>query len=167
MEENRICNKCGEEKPISEYHKSKHCKNGRRPTCRDCRSIESKEYRSRDYVKNRERENYKLNRIKFKQSNLNYRWSLKGQYSEYKTKAKRRGYVFKLPIEYCEQYYNTNCHYCGDKYRGLGMDRVDNDCGYEMGNIVACCGVCNIMKRAQTQNDFLVKISKIYNKHFN
>jgi hypothetical protein len=36
---------------------------------------------------------------------------------------------------------------CGDqskKFRGL--DRKDNELGYEVGNVTACCSTCNFMK---------------------
>jgi hypothetical protein len=36
-----------------------------------------------------------------------------------------------------------------------GIDRVDNSIGYEMGNVVTCCVVCNLMKRCHSHSDFI------------
>lgn len=40
----KVCNKCGEEKRLSEYHKHKACKGGLNPRCKVCRSGEHREY---------------------------------------------------------------------------------------------------------------------------
>jgi hypothetical protein len=38
------------------------------------------------------------------------------------------------------------CIYCGadlSQARGSSMDRIDNEIGYHVGNVVPCCGRCN------------------------
>lgn len=48
-----------------------------------------------------------------------------------------------------EQYYNlikNVCHYCGlnnNTEAGAGLDRLDNNLGYELDNVVSCCIECN------------------------
>lgn len=70
MDEETIkkCSKCGEEKPLSEYNKWSRVKDGRKPQCRECQRIETREYTSthREQISNyssrpdvRERENVK------------------------------------------------------------------------------------------------------------
>lgn len=55
MEETRVCNTCGIEKPISEYHSAgvKNGKRYRRKKCRDCYRLVKKHYRDRksDWLK--------------------------------------------------------------------------------------------------------------------
>jgi len=46
------------------------------------------------------------------------------------------------------------------KYNGI--DRVDNSRGYESGNVVSCCGVCNMLKHVLSKEEFLARIEKIY-----
>lgn len=84
-----------------------------------------------------------------------------------------------------------NCHYCGiessnvckdpEYYRSYnkkdenslfnteikhnGLDRVDNDLGYSVDNVVTCCKYCNQAKMAMTVNEFLSWSKKVYN-HF-
>jgi hypothetical protein len=73
-----------------------------------------------------------------------------------------------------------NCHWCDSPpmnikkrapyagsnkpitYRYNGLDRVDNNRGYTIDNIVPCCGPCNWMKRAMTADSFLEHVAKIY-----
>jgi hypothetical protein len=64
-----------------------------------------------------------------------------------------------------------NCHYCnapptnwtkhtGSNHTGSnhiqynGIDRVDNNLPYIMGNLVSCCKLCNGMKSGLTTSDF-------------
>lgn len=42
------------------------------------------------------------------------------------------------------------CHYCGGKLGKRcptgGLDRIDNAIGYVKGNVLPCCGVCNMTR---------------------
>ena len=42
-----------------------------------------------------------------------------------------------------------------------GLDRINNDLGYKISNIVSCCGVCNIMKKRLTVEQFIDQARKI------
>ena len=68
------------------------------------------------------------------------------------------------------------CHYCGtmpsQRFRTKadngefiynGLDHVDNLRGYELGNVVPCCKVCNYAKSDRTVEDFYVWIERVYN----
>ena len=46
-----------------------------------------------------------------------------------------------------------------------GVDRLDSNNGYEMDNVVPCCGMCNRMKNKFTYKEFIDKIKLIYLKH--
>lgn len=49
------------------------------------------------------------------------------------------------------------CYYCSGRIplSSPGLDRVDSSRGYEVGNVVACCAVCNQRKAAMPQSVFL------------
>lgn len=61
----------------------------------------------------------------------------------------------------------ANCTYCGftpgwPETRN-GIDRVDNNIGYEKNNSVACCFTCNSAKLTSTLDDFKQLAINIYN----
>lgn len=62
--------------------------------------------------------------------------------------AKQRGIEFSLSKEdYFSLILGASCTYCGVRVRtGGGVDRLDSDGSYKVGNLVACCGVCNALK---------------------
>lgn len=78
-------------------------------------------------------------------------------YNRCKSAAEMRGYPFELTLEEFKDISCRSCIYCGaeptkDVY-GLvcnGIDRLDNDKGYIIGNVVPCCGSCNFKKMAVT-----------------
>ncbi len=90
-------------------------------------------------------------------------------YCAYRTMAKFRGLTFSLTKEQAAVLFRGVCWYCGVEpqqqsrphrytngaFRYNGIDRVDNDKGYVPGNLVSCCGVCNLAKRGMRYNAFV------------
>jgi hypothetical protein len=93
-------------------------------------------------------------------------WTLNGQYHQYKKRAKKDNILFELTQNDCIAFYKTNCYYCGDQINGLGIDRVNNEKGYVLNNVVPCCSKCNFMKHVLSKVDFISHIMKII-KHLN
>lgn len=88
--------------------------------------------------------------------------NLKIRFGEIKRSAIKRNINFLIDIEfYKNNIFNKNCYYCGDKYDGIGIDRIDNEKGYIEGNCVPCCGKCNKMKQQMTFNSFIEHCKKI------
>ena len=103
------------------------------------------------------------------QGNLNdnnngvYHLNKKPSFKRYMKNAKERNVAFDLTFEeFCS--YQNECFYCGDKFYGIRLDRVDNTKGYIKGNVVSCCVLCNSMKTNLKVNDFKGHIKKIYKK---
>jgi len=99
-------------------------------------------------------------------------------YSTYKKRAKKRNLIFILSREQFSTLTKQECYYCGklpqNSYSGRGnsggytyngIDRVDNDRGYELDNCVSCCKHCNTSKSKLSQSDFFKWIKKIAEKH--
>lgn len=91
-----------------------------------------------------------------------------------KNGAKERNYNFQLSRKYFRELCGQKCFYCGAKpsnickdkgqhgeYIYQGIDRVDNSRGYVEGNVVACCAMCNRMKLAYSQKEFLEHVARI------
>ena len=86
-------------------------------------------------------------------------------YSRYKSGAKNRGYSFNISREQFDKMSQDNCHYCGCEPKTYGeqngqgcyyngLDRVDNDRGYEPDNVVTCCITCNRAKHNMSYDEF-------------
>ena len=58
----KICNKCSESKPLSEFHKHRRQKDGLNPTCKRC--VRQYQQKNREHIAIRRREYYQANREK-------------------------------------------------------------------------------------------------------
>lgn len=83
------------------------------------------------------------------------------KFREYLNRAQKMEYGFSLTEEEFLSFWNLPCHYCGAAIQTIGLDRVDNALGYENGNIVPCCIVCNRMKRDFPLDVFLSHVDSI------
>jgi len=69
------------------------------------------------------------------------------RYSKAKARAKYKNKAFTLTEEEFTAFTLQPCYYCDGYFEPVrmssGLDRIDNDKGYEMGNVFACCCSCN------------------------
>lgn len=110
---------------------------------------------------------------------------------QYQRDAADRNRAFLISKAQFIQITSMNCHYCGavprrfnayckpdgqtkPKHTNMdsdwinqqwvfsnGIDRTNNDIGYEAPNCVPCCKACNYYKRASTYSDFMKWIEKL------
>jgi hypothetical protein len=92
------------------------------------------------------------------------------RFCEYRLNAKKRNISFNLTIQQFEALTEQKCFYCGGyskdqdkRSRGNGIDRKDNDKGYNYDNCLPCCRFCNFVKNKLNYKEFLKHIRKIYN----
>ena len=108
----------------------------------------------------------------------------KYKYSTYKNGAKTRNLSFDLTYKEFEKLISSDCFYCGaapklldfqkfkwiadfrkkEKVFANGIDRVDNNMGYQSNNVVPCCVDCNTKKMAVTL-DIAKKMTTFLNKN--
>ena len=102
---------------------------------------------------------------------------------QYKQNSKNRKLDFNLSREDFEKLIIQNCFYCGDfpqsimkdtrynvteetkeysKFIYNGLDRLNNNKGYILDNVVPCCISCNIAKHDKTLKEFTIFVKKIY-----
>ena len=97
----------------------------------------------------------------------------------YKKRAIRSGLEFKLKKAEFKQLTQQPCHYCGGeptgraarvisgKYESLyyynGLDRMDNNRGYTIDNVVPCCMTCNRAKNTMSYDDFIKWLDRVIN----
>jgi len=102
-------------------------------------------------------------------------------YSNYKKNARIRNLEFSITKLEFSEISKKNCYYCGgqpsntnivhydrpkqsqdhEKYIYNGLDRIDNNLGYILSNIVPCCKKCNFMKWNLNSDEFITHIRKI------
>lgn len=72
-----------------------------------------------------------------------------GRYTYVRELAARRGVSWALTKEQYEALIMELCAYCGllnDVEAAIGLDRIDNQRGYEPDNVVSCCSLCNVAR---------------------
>jgi hypothetical protein len=115
-------------------------------TCRNCREKEN-EIKRISRSKKPPGQYYK----KYQKSNINC------VLSTYKSSSKKRNINWGLTDEYSKLLLQNNCFYCGnfpeENYNGI--DRINNNKGYILGNVVSCCSMCNFMKCNLDKKDFI------------
>jgi hypothetical protein len=93
----------------------------------------------------------------FKNKNVAWNHYVKG--------ATQRKLDFKLTKTQFNELIIQECFYCNYHKSGEvnGIDRIDNDKGYIIENVVTCCQTCNSLKGASHPQEFIDKIIAIYN----
>ncbi len=148
------CTKCKEEKEFSKFYKDSSKKNGLRGQCKKCFDEMMKEY-------------YQEHKDELNKKKKEYFQTLEGRYNSYKQGSKQRNVQFSLTFEQFAQFWQQPCGYCGDKIDTIGLDRIDSSKGYEIKNVISCCWICNDMKKAKSQKDFIEQCEKIIKNYKN
>jgi hypothetical protein len=116
-------------------------------------ALKAREYRNRNKEKVllREREYAARNRARLNERAKRRARTLGGRWVHLKTKAKKRNLAVTLSKEQYSQLILHACFYCSKSLpvAGIGLDRLDNNRGYEIDNVVPCCTVCNRMRGDQ------------------
>lgn len=119
-----------------------------------------------------QRENFRNHRI------LEYGLaSMRALISNYKGWARKRNLKWDLTEEQFKELTQKDCHYCGAKPSNLvknvcyngdyiynGLDRMDNNKGYTIDNVISCCRFCNYAKNKHTLEGFKDWIKRVYKK---
>jgi hypothetical protein len=90
----------------------------------------------------------------------------------YKKSAEIRGLLWSISDEDFFSLNKNNCFYCDSspskisalpsgQYTYNGVDRVNNSLGYEKGNVVACCEICNLAKRDLSYAEFSAWLNRV------
>jgi predicted DNA-binding protein YlxM (UPF0122 family) len=111
---------------------------------------------------------------KRRHDNLGVQTPMNKLYYKYQKSAEKRGYDFDIDVDTFHQLVQQPCNYCGSthtshetskvgfKYDYTGLDRIDNNKGYIVTNVIPCCKICNQMKSNLNVDVFKEQINKIY-----
>ena len=107
--------------------------------------------------------------------NFNALSCYKRLYDEYYRSSWRRHLSFSLTLNDFILLVRNKCYYCstensnclslknGRKLYYNGIDRIDNDIGYQPTNCVSCCKQCNFSKRDLSVGSFLSWAKNVVN----
>ena len=88
-------------------------------------------------------------------------------YNEYKKRADNKSLLYDLTTEEYNTITKSQCYLCSrnsrEKYKN-GIDRVDNNLGYIMSNVKACCASCNYIKKNMELGELFDKMTEIFMK---
>lgn len=108
---------------------------------RKCRVYRAK---NRDKINAAKRKRYRDNPESVKQ--WRRRNPLKSRFAAICCGAKNKGRPIPFSFdEWKERFFDQPCAYCGSESNG-GIDRVDNERGYDPDNCLPCCRLCNTIK---------------------
>jgi hypothetical protein len=95
-------------------------------------------------VENRKK-NIEKDKDYYKESNKNKSENIDYKYNIHINRCKRDGIECELTEEEIKEFFKEECFYCGELGNN-GIDRIENDIGYNVDNCVSCCSMCNYMK---------------------
>jgi len=92
--------------------------------------------------------------------------------NSYRFNAKSAERQWSLTDQEALELFGRDCEYCGTppsqvrrtagwEFTYNGIDRIDSSRGYESGNVVPCCKVCNRAKLDMPLHEFLVWVQRI------
>jgi hypothetical protein len=143
----RICPRCQEDKPASEYNKKGRYKSGLETYCKECRLKDQHRINStlRGYITN------KISSTRRNSKKLNREFSITIQdVLEMWIKQGGKCYYSGMPMEHhASGSVHTRNPSC------LTIDRIDSSLGYTIDNVVLCCWIVNRMKNDLTVRQFI------------
>lgn len=150
----RTCSKCREEKPLSEFTRSKNEVSGRFYYCKSCRGSIQRAYRQKNKEKIRE---YKR------------QWRKKNPYRKPGYDGARRarllGQLGEVPPDYqkvLHELQKGKCYYCKDLLMDgdIHLEHMAPLCRggmHDKSNLCLACSDCNFRKNSLTAEEFMGK----------
>ena len=119
---------------------------------------------NKDYFRAKHKEWNEVNPEKKQEKDRRNSRYLSGQRTHGKHRAKRRGVEWSLTDDEFANIRGKDCHYCAGELNptGSGLDRMDSDLGYTIGNVVPCCKACNQIKGDNlTYNEMIAAMAAV------
>lgn len=131
-----------------------------------------KEYKRLWYLKNREKEITKAALYRKTNPDVKKNWlkengnKPKVRFDKAKSNATlKREKEWNLTFEEYKDLISKPCTYCEkdiSQEKGCGLDRLDNNMGYNINNVVPCCKACNSARNTHfTAEEWLIGVKAI------
>ena len=137
----RKCNKCSEEKPLTEFNKAGFKSDGTQRYRDQCKNCHNSNWKYRLMSRLTSRESNRIRPNGYKRTCLSRDRGINGAYLELmKQEQKGMCYWLNIPIDFTLK----------DRLRKPSLDRLDNSKGYEIGNVVLTTVFANTGRRDAT-----------------
>lgn len=175
------CSRCGSDKPVSEFSKSKDCKHGITGWCKECRAAYLKGYDRglRTYRKRphgwEDTEKTRKDAYAKRVANARHRAKATKMRVAMLQRARRAGVPVdeRLSVDFLIAWLiaQTRCECCGREMQihdsgakghradSITLDRIIPAAGYVLGNVSLLCWRCNSLKRDATPEE-LANVSR-------
>lgn len=145
------CTQCHEIKDKSDFYFANKKKGTLQSECKECNS-------------KRHKNDYETNHSIRRQSANANRQTPAGRYGRLREDCQKRNIQLMINEIEHERLISQPCFYCKNKLGepakyGVGLDRLDNQIGYTLTNVVPCCNFCNIIKGFLLTSDEMKKIA--------
>jgi len=161
------CTKCNRQFTRSKFALANSARTGHTYRCKDCG--EKYGFNIKKYSSPMERAKLRLVQQAWNVRNPGYTRELNKtpyqRFLNYVRSAKARDIVFGLTPEQFMCFWEMGCYYCGTAIETIGLDRVDWRKGYVLGNLVPCCGPCNVAKHRMTPRAYIALCKKVARRH--
>ncbi len=123
---------------------------------------------NKEYYDSHKQERLQLNRewrkthkAELSRSAKRFYYSPKGAFSNYKSVAKKKGLSWELSFEQFMSFWQQPCFYCGVAIETIGLDRIDSEKGYVVGNLLPCCWIDNRAKGTLSFDGYLTHCRRL------
>ena len=136
--------------------------------CKECKRIYRLEHKNKatEYWKQYRIDNRSELLLKKRENNK----KLKNRFSHLRAEARNRYLSCNLSFDQYVSIISNFCHYCKvslSNRAASSLDRIDNLRGYEIDNVLPCCGDCNSLRGDRltvTETEVVVKALLEYRK---
>lgn len=121
-------------------------------SCNLCQPLTMSKWRLNNLARcqKRSQEYYLINKGVISLRAKEYAREPEARYKRAKSDAAKKGMTFNLGQFIYIELISNPCHYCGKITMGIetaiGLDRIDNNYGYEYMNVLPCCKTCNMIR---------------------
>lgn len=171
------CKNCKEQKTTEHFSKNSATSTGFSNTCKDChksnyaKDIEKIKKRqaawrskNRESLRERARKHHFENKDREKLRRKKYARTLIGKYTALKGMAKfRKKELYITFEEYSKIVEDNKCFYCDNNLpeAGHGLDRINNNLGYTVDNVVPSCKECNQIRMNNITHTEMIEVAKL------
>ncbi len=160
--ETKWCSKCGRELPLNSFSGKMGVGKGPPSRCRECISLQQREYYASESGQKYFREYYKKNRIRILKQKKEYNSTERGRIV---SRRKRLKYEYSMTLERFEQMYADQkgcCAICGE---AVTCNKIHTDHDHRTGEIrgLLCRGCNYMLGNAKDSSETLIRAARYLN----